>query len=71
MLFFAVDCGFEPWSGQTKDYEIGGVCCFSAKHARNRDNVFEWSNMSTCGLLFLHNNMDHFIECNLFLPWYS
>ena len=25
-----VDCGFEPYSGQTKDYEIG-ICCFSAK----------------------------------------
>jgi hypothetical protein len=28
----AVDRGFEPRSGQTKDYEIG-ICCFSAKHA--------------------------------------
>ena len=47
-----VDCWFEPWSGQTKDYEIG-ICCFSAKHAalrrkskdwlaRNQDNVSEW-----------------------------
>ena len=28
----AVGCGFEPWSGQTKDYKIG-ICCFSAiKH---------------------------------------
>ena len=27
----AVDRGFEPRSGQTKDYEIG-ICCFSAKH---------------------------------------
>jgi hypothetical protein len=27
--------GFEPWSGQTKDYKIG-VCCFSAKHAALR-----------------------------------
>jgi hypothetical protein len=44
-----VDHGFEPLSGQTKDYEIG-VCCFSTKHtalrrkgkdwlARNQDNV--------------------------------
>ena len=44
-----VDHGFEPQSGQTKDYKIG-LCCFSAKHAalrrkskgwlaRNRDNV--------------------------------
>jgi hypothetical protein len=24
----AIDSGFEPWSGQTKDYEIG-MCCFA------------------------------------------
>ena len=58
----AVERGFEPWSGQTKDYEIG-ICCFFAKHAslrrkskdwlgRNQNNVFEWSDMSTRGLLF-------------------
>jgi hypothetical protein len=52
----AVDCGFEPRSGQTKDYEIG-ICCFSTKHAalrrkskdwlaRNQDNVSEWGDMS-------------------------
>jgi hypothetical protein len=51
-----VDRGFEPWSGQTKDYTIC-FCCFSAKHAalrikskdmlaRNQDNVSEWSDMS-------------------------
>jgi hypothetical protein len=45
----AVDRGFEPRSGQTKDYNIG-IYCFSAKHAalsrkskdwlaRNQDNV--------------------------------
>jgi hypothetical protein len=28
----AVDCGFEPRSGQTNDYQVG-ICCFSAKHA--------------------------------------
>jgi hypothetical protein len=27
----AVDCGFKPRSGQTKDDKIG-ICCFSAKH---------------------------------------
>jgi hypothetical protein len=27
-----LDRGFEPRSGQTKDYKIG-ICCFSAKHA--------------------------------------
>ena len=58
----AVDRGFEPQSGQTKDYEIG-ICCFFAKHtalrrkskewlALNRNNVLEWSNMSVRGLLF-------------------
>jgi hypothetical protein len=58
----AVDRGFEHWSGQIKDYKIS-VCCFSTKHAafrrkskdrlvRNQNNVFEWSDMSTHGLLF-------------------
>ena len=58
----AVDRGFEPQSGQAKDYKIG-ICCFSAKHAalrrksndwlaRNQNNVSEWSDISTCGLLF-------------------
>ena len=28
----AVDRGFEPQSGQTKDYKID-ICCFSTKHA--------------------------------------
>jgi hypothetical protein len=57
-----VDCGFEPWLGQTKDYKIG-IYCFSAKHtalrrkskywwARNQDNVSEWSDMSIHRLLF-------------------
>jgi hypothetical protein len=31
----AVDLGFEPQSGQTKDYEIG-ICCFSTKHTALR-----------------------------------
>ena len=58
----AVDPGFEPRLGQTKDYNIA-ICCFSAKHAalrrkskdwlaRNQDNVFEWGNMSIRGLSF-------------------
>ena len=57
-----VDRGFEPRSGQTEDYEIV-ICSFSTKHAglrekrkdwlaRNQNNVFEWSDMSTCKLLF-------------------
>jgi hypothetical protein len=62
LAFSAVDHGLEPRSGQTKDYKIG-ICCFSAKHAalrrkskdvlaRNQNNVSEWSDMSTRGLLF-------------------
>ena len=58
----AVDRGFEPRSGRTKDYKIG-ICCFSAKHttlrrkskgwlARNQDNVSDRGNMSIRGLLF-------------------
>ena len=58
----AVDRGFEPRSVQTKDYNIG-ICCFSDKHtalrrkskgwsARNQNNVPEWSDISTHGLLF-------------------
>jgi hypothetical protein len=49
----AVDRGFEPRSGQTKDYKIG-ICCLSAKHAalrskskdwlaQNQDNVSAWA----------------------------
>ena len=51
-----VDRGFEPRSGQTKDYKIG-ICCFSAKNTalrrnnkdwlvRNQNNVSEWDDMS-------------------------
>jgi hypothetical protein len=58
----AVDRGFEPRSGQTKDYRFG-ICCFSAKHAalrrkskdwlaQNQNNVSEWSDMSIRELLF-------------------
>jgi hypothetical protein len=57
-----VDREFEPRSDQTKEYKIG-ICCFSTKHtalrgkskdwlARNQNNVSEWSDMSTSGLLF-------------------
>ena len=31
----AVECGFQPRLGQTKDYRTG-ICCFSAKHATLR-----------------------------------
>ena len=36
-----VDCGFEPLSGQTKDYKIG-ICCFSTKHAALRRKSKDW-----------------------------
>ena len=53
----AINCGYEPRSCQTKEYEIG-ICCFSAKNAalrrkskdwlaRNQNNVSEWSDIST------------------------
>ena len=37
----AVDRGFEPRSGQTKDYKIG-ICCFSAKPAVLRRKIKDW-----------------------------
>jgi hypothetical protein len=58
----AVDRGFDPRTGQTKDYEIG-ICCFSAKHAtlrkkdkdwlaRNQDKASKWGDMAIRGLLY-------------------
>ena len=58
----AGDRGFEPRSGQTKDYKIG-ICCFSAMQAalrrkskdclaRNQNKVSEWSDTYTRGLFF-------------------
>jgi hypothetical protein len=58
----AVDRGFKPRLGKTKDYKIG-ICCVSAKHAalrrkskdwlaRNQDNVSDWGDMSIRELLF-------------------
>jgi hypothetical protein len=60
----AINCGYEPRSGQTKEYKIG-ICCFSAKNAslkrksndwlaRNQNNVSEWSDISTRWLLLAH-----------------
>ena len=57
-----VDRGFEPQSGQTKDYAIG-ICCLSARNAalmrkskdwlaRNQENVAGWGDKSIRGLLF-------------------
>jgi hypothetical protein len=58
----AVDRGFEPRSGKTKNYKIV-CCCFATKHAAlrrkekywlagNQDNVSKWGNMSIRKLLF-------------------
>ena len=66
----AVDRGFEPRSGQTKDYNIG-MCCFSAKHAalrrkskdwlaRNLNNVPEWSDMFPRGLRTVVSVSQHY-----------
>ena len=57
----AVNRGFEPRSGQTKDYKID-ICYVFAKYAalrsksndwlaRNQNNVSKWNNMATRGLL--------------------
>jgi hypothetical protein len=37
----AVDRGFEPQLGQTKDYKIG-ICCFSAKYTALRRMSKDW-----------------------------
>ena len=52
----AVDCGFEPPSGQTKDYKID-IYCFATKHAALKKKSKDWmalnhNNVSTSGLLF-------------------
>ena len=52
----AVDCGFEPQSGQTKDYKIG-ICCFSAKYAalrrKSKDGWLGMRIMCPNGVTFL------------------
>jgi hypothetical protein len=61
----AVDRGFKPRSGQTKDYKIG-ICCFSANHAalrrkskdwlaQNQDNAFKRGDMSNTLFLIFRN----------------
>jgi hypothetical protein len=56
-----IDNGFDPRSGQTKDYEIS-ICYFYAEHAalrrkskvwlaRNWDNMSKWDDMSSLVLL--------------------
>ena len=63
MASSAVDCEFEPRTGQTKDYKIGIFFSFSAKQAalrikskyqlaRNQDNASEWKDMPTREIFF-------------------
>ena len=65
----ALDRGFDPWSGKTKDYTIG-MCCFSVKRAglrrkrndwlaRNQDNVSEWGDMYVYPHVALVQNRSH------------
>ena len=62
VILSVVDGQFEPRSVQSKDYTIG-IYCLSAKHtvlwsnsqdllAWNQEDISQWSNMSTSGLLF-------------------
>jgi hypothetical protein len=37
----AIDCGYEPRSGQTKECKIG-ICCFSTKNASLRRKSKDW-----------------------------
>ena len=56
-----VDRGFDRWSDQTKDYKNRYVLLLNKNTqdkgvradwlTRNQENVFEWSDMSTNGLL--------------------
>jgi hypothetical protein len=75
----AVDRGFEFRPSQTKDYKIG-ICCFSIKHAtlrrkskgwlaRNQDNVSEWRDMSTRGLVFQWANTIQLNVLTHFRKW--
>ena len=57
LISSAVDRGFEPLSGQTKDYAIG-ICSFSAKHTALRRKSNDWlawyqDNVSKWGRIFM------------------
>jgi hypothetical protein len=58
----AVNYGFEPWSGDTKNYQMC-ICCFSTYHTtlrsksrdwlpRNQNNMSDWDDMFTCRQLY-------------------
>jgi hypothetical protein len=42
-----VDHGFEPRSGQTKDFKIG-ICCFSAMYVALRSKSKDWLAADCC-----------------------
>ena len=48
----AVDRGFEPRSGHTKDYKNGIFCFCKDGLARNKNNVSECDHMSIHRMLF-------------------
>ena len=43
-----VDRGFEPWSGQTKDYKIS-ICSFSTNHAASSVEIILACVVATTG----------------------
>jgi hypothetical protein len=68
-MFFSrvVDCGLEPWSGQTKDYTIG-ICCFSANHAALNRKRKDWlaQPQDNCGVTRLPTDCcSHRIICGV------
>ena len=79
----AVERGFEPGSGQTKDY-TNNICCFSDKHATKtgwlgigimclrgeictRGLLFQWASTIRVDLVQSGHHY-HFFECDLFSP---
>ena len=86
LVLSAVDRGFQPRSGQTKDYNIG-ICCFSASHSAlrrknkdwlgwNRDKYVKWCDMYMCMCSTIKiqlKNVDLIIllKITLFLPLYG
>jgi len=54
-----VDCGFMPWSCETKYYQIG-MCCFSAaKHATLRRKSKDWLAQNQDNLADLSDMLPH------------
>jgi hypothetical protein len=49
------DCGFEPWLGQAKDYQIG-ICCFSVKYTalKSHQTLVLIHFLATCTCMGIH-----------------